>query len=141
MNRPAALMVREDVFERRQGHQRPQAFHRIIGDHLAAVENDDARGDALDGLQIVRAEEHDLAARGELLNQAAEHQRRADVETGERFVEQQHLGIVKKRGREQHFLAHALRVGGHRRVTVVVESEQTEEAIDRGRGRSGGQVA
>ena len=73
---------------------------------LAAVKDHDARADALDRLQLVRAEQHDLAARGELLHQAAEDERRADVESGEWFVEQEQLGIMQQGGDQQHLLTH-----------------------------------
>ena len=41
---------------------------------LAAMEDDDAGADALDGVELVGAEKHDFAARGELLDEAAQHQ-------------------------------------------------------------------
>ena len=72
--------LRKDTFESWQRHQCPQPFDRVVGHDLAAMQNDDMRADALDGLQFVRAEENDLAARCKLLNQAPQNKGRTDIE-------------------------------------------------------------
>ena len=78
---------------------------------LRAVQNHHVRADALHDFEIVRAEQHHFAARREFLNQAAQHQARGHVEAGKRLVQQDEIGIMQQRGREQHLLAHALGVG------------------------------
>ena len=53
-----------------------------------------------------------------------------DVEAGERLVEDDQLGIVQQRGRQQHLLPHAFRERRQRRVLIVFEAEQFQEALD-----------
>src|SRR5262249_28232342 len=72
----------EDAFECGQRHQSAQVLDGIVGDHLAAMQNDHVRADTLHGFELVRAEKDDFAARGELLDQAAEHEPGGDVEAG-----------------------------------------------------------
>ena len=98
----------EDLFEGGQGQETAEAFDGVVGDDSAAVQDDDVRAETLDGLQLMRAEEHDLATLGELLNETAEHQRRADVEAGKGLIEEDELRVVQERRDEQHLLAHAL---------------------------------
>ena len=43
-------------------HQRSQPLDRIVRDDFPAMQNHDVRRDALDRLELVRAEEHHLAA-------------------------------------------------------------------------------
>src|SRR5262245_53889924 len=56
---------REDRVERGQTQGRPQVAHRIVADHDAVLENDDARADLLDDLEHVRGEHDHLALVGE----------------------------------------------------------------------------
>jgi hypothetical protein len=58
------------LLERRLRHHRPERRDRIIGHDPAAVQDDDARDDMLDGAKLVRAEHDDLPSRGQFLNQA-----------------------------------------------------------------------
>ena len=108
---------------------------------LAAVEDDDAGADALDGVEFVGAEEDDFAARGEFLDEAAEDEGRADVEAGEGFVEKNEIGIVEEGGADEDLLAHALGVTGDGGVAVVVEAEDAEHAVDALGGFAGREFA
>jgi hypothetical protein len=64
--------LREDAFERGQLHEGAEVFDGVVGDDLAAVQNDDVRADALHRLKLMRAEEHDLAAACEFFDEAAQ---------------------------------------------------------------------
>ena len=64
------------------------------------------------------------------LDHRAQHQAGRHVETRERFVEHDQLGIVQQRRRQLHLLPHALREGGERRILIVLEAEQLHEALD-----------
>src|ERR1035438_1299710 len=99
------------------------AFNGVVGNEFAAMENNNARADAFDGVEFVRAKEHHLAAHSEFLDEAAQNQCGGYVESRERLVEENQVGIVQEGGNEQDFLAHALRVAGYGGVTVVVERE------------------
>ena len=126
--------LREHVLEGRRRQQRPRALDGIVGNDPAAMQDDDMRADAFDGVEFVRAEEHDPAACGEFLNQAAQDECGADVEAGERLVEQQQFWIVQERSGKQYFLTHALRVRRDRDVTVFVERQQLKQFVDPVRG-------
>ena len=105
------------------------------------MEDDDARADALDGVEFVGAEENDLAAGGEFLDEAAEDESGADVEAGEGFVEENEVGIVEEGGADEDLLAHALGVAGDGRVAIVVEAEDAEHTVDARRRFFGREVA
>ncbi len=124
--------LREDAFERGLAHQVAQVLDGIVGHHLALAEDQDGGADLLHDLEDVRAVEDDLAAVGECAQQAAEHERGGDVETGEGLVEDEDFGIVEQGGGEQNFLTHALGVGGERLVAIVPEPEGAEELVHLG---------
>ena len=94
----------------------------------AAVQDDDVCAEALDDFKLMRVEEDDLAAAGELLDEAAEDEGGADVEAGKGLVEEDELGVVQQSGGEEDLLAHALGVAGHRDVAVGVEIAIEEDA-------------
>src|ERR1035438_8123955 len=119
--------LREDLFERGQLHQRPQARDRVVRDDFAAMKNDDVGTETFDSVKLVGAEEDDFAARGKFLNETAKDQRRANVEAGKRLVEENKFGIMQEGRDEQDFLTHALRVAGDGGVPVVVEREKPEQ--------------
>ena len=54
--------LREDAFEGGQLHEGAQTLDGVVGYDLAAMKDDDAGTDALDGVEFVGAEEHDFAA-------------------------------------------------------------------------------
>ena len=78
----------------------------------------------------MRAVEDDLAAGGERPNKLLQHERRADIEAGGRFVEDDDRRIVQQRGRDQDLLPHALRIRRQPGVPVVVDVEEAEEPLD-----------
>ena len=98
----------EDMLERRQLEQLAQPQDRIVSHDLAVVEDDDVGRDPFDALEHVRAVDHHPALGGERLDQAAQHQRRRDVEAGVRLVEDDDLRIVQQRRRDQDLLPHPL---------------------------------
>ncbi len=60
--------LREDALEVRGGHKRTQVFDGVIGNHSAAVQDDDARRDLLHSLKLMRTEQDHLAASGKHLD-------------------------------------------------------------------------
>jgi hypothetical protein len=122
----------EDGLEGGEGHEGAEVGDGVVCNEAAAVEDDDAGADALDGVELVGAEENDFAACGELLDEAAEDEGRADVKAGEGFVKQNEVGIVEEGGGDKDFLAHAFGVAGDGGVAIVVEAEDAEHAIDAG---------
>ena len=64
----------------------------------------------LDDFQDVRTIEDHPAFGGQGVNQAPQHQRGRDIETGIRLVEHEDLRIVQQRGGHQNLLPHAFRV-------------------------------
>jgi len=89
----------------------------------------------------VGAEENDFAAGSEFLDEAAENEGGADVEAGERFVEQNKVRIVEEGGADEDLLAHALGVAGDGGVAVVVEAEDAQHTVDASRGFFCGELA
>src|SRR5580692_4655188 len=64
--------LREDFFKRRQLHQRSKPLDGVVGNEFAVVENHDAGTNAFYGVELVRTEQDDFAARSQLLNQTSE---------------------------------------------------------------------
>ncbi len=93
-----------------------------LGDDFAFMQDDDVRTDALHGFELVRTEEHDLAATGELLNEAAENEREATSSPEKGSSRRTRSGLCINAPRED-LLAHALRVGGYGEVAITVETE------------------
>jgi len=119
--------LREDAFERRRIHQLAELRGRIVGDDAALAEDDDARADALDRVELVRTVENDAAILGERFDDGAEHERGGDVEARDRFVEDNDARVVQQRRRQQDLLAHAFGEGCQRRVIVGVEAEDLQK--------------
>ena len=92
--------LRKNVFQRGQRHQRPQTLDGIVGDNLAAMQNDNARADAFNRLEFVGAQQHHLAASGHFLQQISEDERGAHVETGKRLVQKDEVGVVQQCSRQ-----------------------------------------
>src|SRR4051794_12087425 len=121
--------LRENAFEGRKRHHGAQAGNRIVGHHFAAMKNHHPRADTLHGVEFMGTEQHYLAARGELLDEAAEDKSRADIEARERLVEQHQVGIVEQRCGDEDFLPHAFGITRNRGVAIVVEREQPQQAV------------
>src|SRR6478672_7538981 len=122
--------LREDVFERGGGHELPQPGRRVVGHDAAGTQDDDSRAELFDRLELVRTVEDDSPVSRERPHDRPQHQRRADVETRHRLVQDDQPRVVDASRREQDLLPHALREGGQRGVIVDVQSEQMQEAID-----------
>ena len=80
-----------------------------LGDHPSLVDDDDARADALDDFQHVRAEEDRAPLCRQAANELLDDQRRAGVETGQRLVQEDDFGPVQERRHDQHLLFHPFR--------------------------------
>ena len=98
---------RKNRFERRQRHQRAQLHNGIVGNDASLMQDDHAGTNTLYRFELVRTEQHHLAARGKILDQLAQDQRRVHVEARERLVQQDEIGIMQQRRGHQHLLAHA----------------------------------
>src|SRR5579862_577868 len=96
--------LREDAFECRQLHERAQAHDGVVSHKFAAMEDHDARADALHGVQFMRAEEDHFAAIRELLDEAAQNESRTNIEAREGLVEQNEFGIVHESGGDEDLL-------------------------------------
>ena len=83
----------------------------------------DAGAELLDHVEAVGAEEHHAVASNEHAEQRSKEQASGDVEPGERLVEHEQIGVVDQRGRKQHPLTHAFRVGRHGRVAAVPQQK------------------
>ena len=76
--------------------------------NLALCDHDDAVADLLDDFQHVRDVEDGFPLCRQEFKQVLEQPRRDDIESGERFVEDEQFGIVQQGGGDQHPLAHSL---------------------------------
>ena len=119
----------ERLLERRSLGGRANLRGRAVRHLPPAVDDDDARADALDDLEDVRAEENRLALRRQLLEQFLHDRRRVGVEPVERLVEKQHVRPVNERGRDEHLLPHALRELGHALLPRVAQAEELEQLV------------
>src|ERR1700739_1319247 len=84
----------------------------------AFSQDDQMRADFFDDFENVRAEEYSFALVAKGLNESFEDERGGYVESRERFVEDQDIGIVHDGGDEQDALAHSLGIGADVDVTV-----------------------
>ena len=99
-----------------------KVLERVDHDEPALAEDRDAMGDALDLREGVRREEHRSSLRAHLPQQRVEallHQR---VETGDRLVQDQQLGLVHEGLDQADLLAVAGRELAHRPIELGVEA-------------------
>src|SRR6202522_799652 len=122
--------LREDFFERRQRHEGLEPFDRVVGHDASAMQDDDVRADALHGFQFMRAEENHFAPRGQFLDEAAQDQRRTDIEAREWLIQQDEVGIMQQCRGQQHLLPHPLGVGRDGEIAVSVQRQQVQQPID-----------
>ena len=80
-----------------------QLFDGVVRNHLALVQDHDMRGDTLNSLQFVRAEQNDFAAPGKFPDQISQDESGIDVEPGKRFVQQDDFRIMQQRRGEKNF--------------------------------------
>ena len=62
----------------------------------ALMQDHHSRTNALHGLEFVRTQQHHLAVGRQFADEIAQYQHGADVETGERLVEQHEVWIVEQ---------------------------------------------
>src|SRR4029453_14913175 len=104
--------LREYFFERRKVHQVAETSDAVFGFDLAFINNDDLRTDALDDLEHMRDIENNFSSCCEFGDQMFEEQGGGDVQSRKRLVENQDVGIVQQRCRNQDPLLHTLRIRG-----------------------------
>jgi hypothetical protein len=120
----------EHAFERGLVGLFAQALDGVACYHAALTQNKHASADLLHRVEHVRAVEDDLATRSEGMKQFAHRDHGVGVEAGKWLVQDQHFGVVQQRRGEEDLLSHALRVGGHRRVAIVVERKEVQKHVD-----------
>src|SRR5438270_13871775 len=103
---------------------------RALGNHLFFSENDQVRANFFDDLENMRAIENRFSMRTQGLNEILDHEDGSHIETGERLVENEDIGIVHQRGDEEDALAHALGIGAHGDVAVGPEREKLQKRAD-----------
>ena len=74
-----------------------QPRRRVVGDDAAFTQDDHPRADLLDRVHLVRAVEDDAAVARQAVDQRAQGQHRADVESRGRFVEDDDRRIMQQR--------------------------------------------
>ena len=99
----------------------------MLGGEPAARQDDGARADLLDHVEAMRAEQDHAALGRKHAQQRTKQQAGVDVEARERLVEHEELGVVQEGRGQEHALAHALRVRGHRAVAAVPEQEEPQQ--------------
>ena len=89
----------------------PQIREGAGSDDPSRVEDDDVLADVLDQIELVAREQHGRAVGGDLGEQVGHGGDGERVETRERFVEDEQLGLVDQRGDQLHPLLVAVRQG------------------------------
>jgi hypothetical protein len=120
----------EHVLERGVVLQLAEVVDAVVSHDAGLREDDDFGAELLHDFDYVGAEEDRPSGVRETADDCTQHQRRADIETGERLVEDDG-GIVQQGGRNQHLLAPAFGERGERGVAVVGEPQQLQQPIDR----------
>ena len=101
---------------------------------------DDAVGEAVGLLQVLRREQHRGPVGDQLLDDVPQVAAAGRVEPGGRLVEEQHRRAVDERGGQVEPPAHAARVGASRPVGGVAEAEPLEQLVGPGPDDAPGQV-
>src|SRR5260370_2782864 len=78
----------------------------------------------------MRAVENGLSPRAECMDEVLENEHRSYVEAGERFVQNEHIRIVHKRGDQEDTLAHTLGIRAQRNMPMRKQREKLEERAD-----------
>ena len=122
--------MQEDAFERRLADVLADFRGGSLSDDLSFAEDDEVGADFFDDFENVRAIEDCFAARAESLDEVFDDEDGGDVETGERLVEDENVGIVHESGDKQDALAHPLGIGTHGDVAVRPEGKEVKERTD-----------
>ena len=106
---------------------------RALGDHLAAVDDRQPRGELVGLLQVVGRQQHGLAAAQRASARDLLPHLGADlgVEPGRRLVEEQHLRVVDERHRDVQPPLHPARVAARDPVGRVRQPEALEQLAAR----------
>ena len=80
----------------------------------------------------MRAIENGFSSRTERLDEVLENEHGGYVEAGERFVQDEHIGIVHKRGDQEDTLAHPFGIRTQRNMPMRKQGEKLEEGADLG---------
>ena len=130
------VSVRNTDLERRAaaadaGDARLQPVERVVGDHPAVVDDDDAIGEALDFFHVVRRVEQRLAAPLQRLEVVEDRVAALRIDADRRLVEQQDVGIVQQAGGEIEPPLHAAAERLDAIARAIGEADELERRRDR----------
>ena len=111
-----------------------------LGEHLAVIDDRDARAQLFELGQDVAADDDRLAEGAQLPEQFAELDPGARIEARCRLVEKQDLGVVDERVGEAQPLLHPARQALDVGVSLVAEIDEVEEVADHPPAAIGGDV-
>lgn len=72
----------------------------------------------------------------QLHDQTAQNKRRCDIQSGERLIQKNQVGVVHQRRREQDLLPHSFGVRGERHIPVSIKPKQPQKAPNALNGRA-----
>src|SRR5438270_5549589 len=121
--------VQEGVFQR-LAENFTDVGHRVLGNDEAFAEDQNIGADFLDHFENVGAVENEFSLLAEYVHHILEDQGGGDVEAGERFVEDEDVGIVHDGGDQQDPLPHALRVLAHAEVARGMKRDKLQQGND-----------
>src|SRR5262245_48764516 len=113
--------LRENFLERGQMHQLAKPADAVLGFDLALVNDDHLLANPFDHFEHMRDVKDDLSTRREFGDEPSEQQRRRNVETRQRLIENQNLGIMQERRGDENPLLHSLRIRSQRRMPVRMQ--------------------
>jgi hypothetical protein len=122
----------EDLLQRsaRVRREHRARFDERPDEHAAArAQDQDARGELLDQLELVRRQDHRRALARELADRELGRADTARVEARQRLVEQHELGPRQPRAAEAQLLPHAARQLAAERVTFLLELEPPQQLV------------
>jgi len=105
------------------------------------VQNHDARTTRSTVLQLMGAEQHDLTTCGQFLDQATQDQRRADIETGKRLVQQEEIGLCRSAAESSTFWRIPFEISRNGRMPSPWKREQRSSPSMRSAVGFGWQIA
>ena len=114
-----------------------QLLDRAVGDQPAVLDDRHVLAEALDELELVAGEDDRHALGRALGEHAAHHVDAGRVETGERLVEHEHLGVVHERDAELDALLVAERERLHLVAGALGEPEPLDPGVRRRVGVAG----
>jgi hypothetical protein len=121
--------LREDALKVGQAHETGKIAGGCVGEKFALGDDDDTAANLFHHFEDVRDVKDGFALGGEHFEKIFEEAGGDDIETGERLIENEELGVVNERSGDEDALAHSLGVGRDGRVLPRLKVEQTEEAF------------